>query len=134
MTIIIQIILNILINGAIYGGLAFGFYLIFRAVKFFDMSYGIIPVIAAYFVILFKEDLNLSLSISIIFSIILSVIIYLLIYFIVYKKMRKDKAKSNIFLIASLGVYTFLVSMIQIFFTSQFKTISNTLNIESINI
>lgn len=129
-----QIITNSIITASIYGLLAIGFTIIYSTVRFFDLSYAGIPVVAAYITLLFSKVLGLSLWAGIPLGILSGAITSWLVYMLVYKPLRVRKASNTIFLVAALGVYTVLISIIPMFFTSQFQTLSNLTNIQTIHI
>jgi branched-chain amino acid transport system permease protein len=127
-----QIIANILITASIYGLLAIGFNFIYSTVKFFDLSFAIIPVVGAYMVLLFAKLLGFPLWIAIALGIIIPSILALLFYTFVYKPLKERKSSTMVFLVASLGLYTIILSIIPIFFSSQFQTLSNTVTVSTI--
>lgn len=129
-----QIAANSLITASIYGLLAVGFNLIYGTVRFFDISYGAIPVIAAYMAFLFAKILGWPVWVGITLGIVSASIVSYLIYRLVYKQLRDRKASKMVFLVAALGVYTVAISLIPIFFTSQFQTLSNLVNVKTITI
>ena len=129
-----QIIANSLITASVYGLLAVGFNLIYGTVQFFDLSYGAVPVIAAYMTFLFSSILGWPIWIGIILGIVIASLSSLTVYKFVYVPLRKRKASKMVFLVAALGVYTVCISLIPIFFTSQFQTLSNLVNVTTITI
>ncbi len=129
-----QIIANSLITASVYGLLAVGFNLIYGTVGFFDLSYGAIPVIGAYMMFLFSSMLGLPIWLGIVLSVVISSIISFLVYRLVYVPLRKKKASKMVFIVASLGIYTVFTSLIPIFFSSQFQTLSNLVNVTTITI
>lgn len=129
-----QIAANSLITASIYGLLAVGFNLIYGTIRFFDISYGAIPVIAAYMAFLFAKILGCPVWVGVILGIVIASLSSYLIYKLVYKQLRDRKASKMVFLVAALGVYTVSISLIPIFFTSQFQTLSNLVNVKTVTI
>lgn len=129
-----QILANSLITASIYGLLAIGFNLIYGTVRFFDLSYAAIPVIGAYMTLFFAKTLHLPLWIAIILGITTGSVLSYTLYRLVYVKLRERKASKMVFLVAALGLYTVAISIIPIFFTSQFQTLSNLINVKVITI
>ena len=129
-----QILANSLITASVYGLLAIGFNLIYGTVRFFDLSFAAIPVIGAYMVLLFAKMLHLPLWLGIAISIIIGSLVSFGVYRLVYIPLRLRKASKMVFLVAALGLYTVAISIIPIFFTSQFQTLSNTINVTTITI
>lgn len=124
MDILSQLILNSIVAGSLYAMIALGFNLIFGVVKFFDLSYGSIAVVGAYATFYFGKILGLNIFLSVVLGILFAGIVGLLINRFVYQNLRKKKSSNMVLLIASLGVFTVLQSVVAILFSSQFKTLS----------
>jgi branched-chain amino acid transport system permease protein len=129
-----QILANSLITASVYGLLAIGFNLIYGTVRFFDLSFAAIPVIGAYMVFLFAKMLHLPLWLAVIMGVVIGSLVSYGVYRLVYVPLRTRKASKMVFLVAALGLYTVAISLIPIFFTSQFQTLSNLINIKTITI
>ncbi len=129
-----QILANSLITASVYGLLAIGFNLIYGTVRFFDLSYAAIPVIGAYMVFLFAKLLHLPLIPAVILGVVIGSLVSYLVYRLVYVPLRIRKASKMVFLVAALGLYTVAISLIPIFFTSQFQTLSNLVDVKTITI
>lgn len=132
MSIFVQIVLNIIITASIYSIISIGFNLIYSSIKSFDMSYGSLAVLGGYFVLLFYKMLNYDLALSIILSLLLTGFIGFLIDFFIYRKLRKNKASNAIFMITTIGVMTIIQSLIAIFFTNQFQSLSKDISSQKI--
>jgi branched-chain amino acid transport system permease protein len=127
MDILPQLIANSLIAGSIYALVALGFNLIFGAMRFFDLGYGALTAVGAYATFFAASTMGLATSISILAGILAAGIIGYGIERAVYRPLRNKKASNMVLLVASLGVFTVLQALIAIFFTSQFRTLPNTL-------
>lgn len=124
MDIILQLIFNSIIAGAIYSLIALGFNLIYDTTKFFNLAYGVMAAIGGYSVFYFAKTLGLNLWLAVIIGILLAGLIGWTLDKLVYLPLRKRKASNMILLVASLGAFTALQAVIAILFTSQFQTIS----------
>lgn len=134
MEIFIQLILNSLIAGSIYALIALGFNLIFGVVKFFDLGYGSMIVIGAYTTFYFTKVIGLNIFLAVFLGVLFAGIVGLLVNRFVYQNLRKKKASNMVLLIASLGVFTVLQAMTAILFSSQFKTLSQSVTTNVYNI
>lgn len=124
MNIIPQIILNSIITGAIYALVALGFNYIYGTVKFFDLGYGALTVVGAYAMFYFYKILGLGLPLSIVLSVLIAGLIGMLVYKTIYAPLRVKHSSKMMLLIASLGVLTAIQAIVAIFFTSDYKVLS----------
>lgn len=124
MEIVPQLIMNSLIAGSIYMMIALGFNLIFSTVKFFDLGYGVLTAVGGYSVFYLSNTLGLNVWLAIFVGVIVAGFIGFLADRLVYRQLRKRKASSMVFLVASLGVFTAIQAVIAIIFSSQFQTLS----------
>lgn len=119
-----QLILNSIIAGAIYTLVALGFNLIYGATKFFNLAHAIMAAIGGYAVFYFAKTLGLNIYIAIVFGVALSGLVGFGLDKFIYLPLRRRKASNMVLLVASLGAMTAMQAVIAIFFSSQFKTLS----------
>jgi branched-chain amino acid transport system permease protein len=124
MDIIPQLIVNSIIAGAIYSMIALGFNLIYGTVKFFDLGYGALIPMGGYGVFYFYKVLSLNIYLAIIISLVITGTVAFLLYKFIYSKLKARKSSSMVLLVATLGVFTAIQSIIAMLFTSQFQTFS----------
>lgn len=122
--IIFQFLANGIAQGAVYALTALGFVLIYRITKVFNIAQGATYVISAYTFFFLTRMLGLpvfiSLSLGIIFGILFAIIIEIFIFYPFYKR----EASSGVSLIASLGIYIFMVNLIALLFGNETKILS----------
>jgi len=123
MSIVIQLLINGLIAGAIYALVSSGFSLIYSTNKFVHFAHGSTIAFSAYMLYLFFAILKFNFGFSVILAVILASILGLGMNFIVYRALRKRKAAELILLIASFGLLILFESLILIFFGADVKTI-----------
>jgi len=133
-SIIPQIIANSLIAGSLYTLVGLGFFMIYRTVKFFDMSYGVLTTFGGYMMYWIFKLLGAHSILSFVLALALTGIISALMYQIVYRHLRKRESSNMVLLVASLGLFTMMQAIIAILFSSQFQTISIPVLQKSINI
>lgn len=122
-SIIPQIIANSLIAGSLYTLVALGFFMIYRTVKFFDVSYGALTAFGGFMMYwLFKQVEMQSIPAFVVALVLTGFISFLLSKF-VYQPLRKRKSSNMVLLVASLGLFTSLQAILAILFSSQFQTI-----------
>lgn len=123
MSIIMQLLFNGLIAGAIYSLVASGFSLIYSTCKFVHFAHGATIALSSYALYFLFSMSGLNFWISIVSAIIFASVLGLLINLIVYKQLRKKKASNIILLLASFALLILFESLILILFGADVKTI-----------
>ncbi len=118
-----QFFVNGVIAGIIYAITALGFSIIYRTVKFFHFTHGIVYAAGAYLAYTLFSILQINPLISLFLSIILAAILGVAIDRFVYYPLRKNKTSSLVFLLASFGVFIFLQNLLQLIFGAQILTL-----------
>lgn len=128
----IQLILNSVIAGALYGLVTLGFNLIYGTTKFFNLAHGVMATIGGYTVFYFTKILGLEIYVAVILGVVLAGLVGYGLDKFIYLPLRKRKASNMVLLVASLGAATALQAIIAIIFTSQFKTLFGKIAAKSI--
>jgi len=123
MSIVIQLLINGLIAGAIYALVSSGFSLIYSTNKFVHFAHGSTIAFSAYMLYLFFAILKFNFGFSVVLAVILASILGFAMNFVVYRALRRRKAAGVILLIASFGLLILFESLILIFFGADVKTI-----------
>jgi len=131
MSIVGQLIINSIIAGSIYAIVALGFTLIFGATKFFNLAHGVLAVVGGYAVFYFSQTLGLPILPSVIIGILLAGLVGFGFDKTIYLPLRKRKASKMVLLVASLGVFTVVQALIAMLFTSQYRTLSQSVGIQN---
>jgi branched-chain amino acid transport system permease protein len=121
MNLLLQLLLNAIVNAAIYGLLAVGFGIVYRSMRFFHIAYGAIYIIASYTVVA-ASGLPPALSIPV--GIAIGAIAGVLMDKAIYHPLERLGATPGVLFIASLGIYIFFVNLIALSFGSEAKIIS----------
>lgn len=122
--LLIQLLINGLIAGAVYALAASGFALVYYVVKFQYFSQGAIITIAAYLFFLFLDLMKLNYILAALLAIAGSVFAALITNWLVYRPLRKRKATPVVALVASIVLLIFSASLMQAFFGSGTKTLT----------
>ncbi|OHB18374.1 MAG: hypothetical protein A2749_02630 [Parcubacteria group bacterium RIFCSPHIGHO2_01_FULL_45_26] len=125
MEVFVQLTLNGLIAGSLYAMLALGFNLLYGTVKFFDVAYGTVGLVAAYTILAFGRTYDLPIVLVGLVGVATAGLLNYLIYILVYKPLRTRKASSMVMLVASFGVFSVLQALIAMVFSSQFFSLRN---------
>jgi branched-chain amino acid transport system permease protein len=119
----LQVVINGLIAGGMYGLIALGFTVIYRTVKFFHFAHGVVYAAGAYlaYTLVISSGLNPILSFFVASS--LAGVAGVGIDRLVYYPLRRQKAANLVFLLASFGVFIFLQNLIQLIYGAQILTL-----------
>jgi len=123
MSILLQLLINGLIAGAVYALVASGFSLIYSTCKFIHFAHGAVIAFSAYFLYFLFAILGLEFYISVLLSVVFASLLGYGLNFLVYKKLRDRKASDFILLISSLALLILLESLILMSFGAEVKTI-----------
>ncbi len=124
MTLLLQLLLNAIVNAAIYSLLAVGFGLVYRSMRFFHIAFGAVYIVATYVVLAVTMFHGIPLPVSIVFGITIAAIIGWMMDKTVYFPLEKVGATSGVLLIASLGIYILFVNLIALLFGNEVKILS----------
>ena len=122
-SIMIQILINGLIAGSVYTLIAIGFTIIYRTVKFFHFTHGIVYAAGAYLAYTFFILLDINPFICFYLSVFIAALLGISIDRFVYYPLRKQKTSNLVFLLASFGVFIFLQNLLQLIFGAQILTL-----------
>lgn len=123
MEYLLQVASNTLVLGSLYAILALGFNFIYRANKFFDLSYASYLLIGTYSYLALSK-IHLPEVVIFIFSILITVVFSLVIENYLYKNLRIKKSSSSVMMISSLGILTVVQAFVALIFTSNVETLS----------
>lgn len=125
MSLIYQIIFNIVFTSALYILIALSFSIIYYAVHFFHMAHAVSITAGAYLVYTMVVMWNLPLLIAIPFSIVIVTLLMLGINEWVYKLLWRKNSLSWQLMIASLGLYVIFQNVVSMLWgdgTLSFRT------------
>lgn len=100
-----QLVANAILAGSIYATVAIGFTLIYRVVKFFHFTHGIIFTLGAYYALTMSEWLAVPTVVAGIVSVAVCALTGLMLNALIFKPLRDRSAAPLVGLLASLGLY-----------------------------
>ena len=124
MGILVQLVLNGLIAGAIYALIALGFNLVYATTRFFNLAHGALAAVGGYSVFYFGQKLGLPLWVAVLLGILIAGLVGWLLNKFIYEVLRGRQASNTVLLVASLGAFTVIQAIIAIIFSSQFQTLT----------
>jgi branched-subunit amino acid ABC-type transport system permease component len=102
---VLQLVLNGVASGSIYGLVAMGFALIYQTTHFFHFSHAAVFTIGAYTLFLGYKGLHLPLEVAVAGSVAVCAVVGAVFELVVYRPMRKQGAGALPLLIVSIGLY-----------------------------
>lgn len=135
MEFFVQILINSLIAAATYTLVGFGFLLMYRTTKFFNLAYDAIIAIGGYAFLLFAQRLELGMTWGIVLGVLVTGAFSFFSELFVFRPLRRRGSSGAVLLIASLGLGIFSIGLISFLFTSQFQALhDNTVPFEAFTI
>lgn len=110
---ITQVFLNGIIEGLLLAALGLGFSIVYNSTRVFHVALGAIYTLAPY-LLMFGLKINLGWPVSLIISLTICVIISLICHEFLHWPLERQKAPTEVHLIASLGMYIVLIQIIVI--------------------
>ena len=120
---LVQLLINGLITGAVYALVALGFSLIYRATKIFHIAHAAVFTSAAYFLYFFYNQVHLDMAISIMLGLVAAGVLGGLMEKIVYHPLLKNEASSSVMLVSSIGIMTIVINTIAMIWGNETKVI-----------
>jgi branched-chain amino acid transport system permease protein len=124
LNLLMQLLANGLVQGAIYSLLAIGFGLLYRSLRFFDISYGALYTASGYFMFIFMKLLHLDVWFALLSAVVMTVLTAWILEKGVYVHFYKRSASPIVMLVASLGIYIFAENLIALLFGNEIKVLS----------
>ena len=121
---ILQFLANGIAQGSVYALVAFGFALIYRTIRVFNIAQGATYTVSAYIFFTFAKIINLPTLISLIIGIFAGIVLTTITESFIFYPLYKRDASSGIALISSLGIYIFMVNLIALFYGNETKILS----------
>lgn len=117
-----QIVINALIAGSLYGLVAASFSLIYSTNRFAHFAHGGVIISSGYFLFWLTNTLQLNLLLSAILTVVFAGLLGVCLNLFVYLPLRKRDASNSILLIASVVTLTIMQSVLTLLFGSSIKS------------
>ena len=125
MKLLLQLLANGLVNGAIFSLIAISFGLVYRTTRIFHIALGGIYTASSYFLFVFFKTMNLPLWVSLLLALFFASLLGWGIEKGGYRPFFWKEAGGGVVLIASLGIFIFLENSIALIFGNETKIISS---------
>jgi branched-chain amino acid transport system permease protein len=122
--IIVQVVMNFLIAGAVYTMIALGFNMIYWVTKFFNVAHGVFIVLGGYVVYYLHTVSGINLYMASFASMISVGFLGTTVDRLVFMPLRKRNASAVTMLVASLGILWAFQALIALVFNNEFLRIS----------
>ena len=131
MDLFLQIFVNSLVIGSLYGAIAMSFSLTYKTVRFFNLSHGAMAAIGGYIFLWLNQSASLPFIPSLALAVLAAGTTGFLIDRFIYAPQRRKKASSSVLLVVSLGVLATIEPIIAMIFGSQFRPLVTGNDIQS---
>ena len=117
-----QILVNSLVVGSVYSLITIGFNFIYGPTKFFNLAHGVVVLSGGYFFLFLTRTWTLDPFAAFFIAILAAGLLGYALDRLVYCPLRRRDASARVLLVASLGLFTLLQSLIAVTFGRQFET------------
>lgn len=124
MNLLLQLLVNGIINASIYCLLSVGFGILYRSMRFFNITLGAVYILASYTVFASLKWAGFPLGVSIAIGIAAACFFGVITDRVVFYPLEKKGAGGGVLLIASLGIYILIVNLIALVFGNEVKILS----------
>lgn len=115
---VVQLVVDSIVSGAIYALLAFGFTITYGTLNFFNMAHGATFTVGAYFFYCFQTLLRLPNAWGALLAVIATALVMVLVDLVAYGRLRAQHAPSWAMVVSSIGVAIFIEAVISLLFGS----------------
>jgi branched-chain amino acid transport system permease protein len=129
-----QLIANGVLAGSIYAVVAVGFALIYRVVRFFHFTHGLIFTLGAYQAYELQACCEFTLPWSALTSLAVAALAGLLLNATIFTPLKNRRAAALVAMLASLGLYVIGQNIIAIFFGDQTLSIQGAVVVTGLDI
>lgn len=118
--------------GSVYALVALGYTMVYGIAKMLNFAHGDVIMVGGYTIFVMLTQFNMSMPVAVIAAIIVCALLGFTVEKLAYKPLRK--ASPLAVLITAIGVSYLLQNLALLKFTSEFKAITNFINIKPITI
>jgi branched-chain amino acid transport system permease protein len=122
--LLLQLLFNGVVVGAVYGLLAVGFGLIFTATRIFHFAHGAVYTLAGYIVYSLTNTLGWPLGVAIAAAMIVCGVLSGAIEVLVYRPLRARRASPLVILIASLSILVLAQNLLAISYGNEIRSLA----------
>lgn len=128
MNLLLQLLTNGIVNGALFAVLACAFGMVYRTARVFHIAFAGLFLVGPYTSFTASRSFSLPLSIAILAGIAAGALAGWLIERVLYRPLLHRKATSSAVMVASLGAFVVLVNVAAILYGNEVKTIERELS------
>ena len=121
----IQLLVNGLSTGAVYGIIAVGFALIYSVLKFSNFSHGGAMTVSAYMALIITRTMNSSIWLTLLLAAIAGGLINIGVEFIGFRRLRRSQKQVVIYFVSSVTIGMLLENLIALTFSGTFYSYPN---------
>lgn len=124
MMLLLQLLVNGLINAALYAMLAVGFGIVWRSLRVFHIMYGGLYVLCSYAFIILTSRFEMPMPAAIVMTMAFGFALGCMTELALYGPFHRKRASFTVVLIASLGVFVAATNAVVIGFGNELQSVS----------
>lgn len=122
---LIQLLANGVVMGAIYALVALGFALVYNTTRIFHIAYAVLYMVSPYFLLTFYKTLQFPFLTAFLIAVFLTMLLSVIIELFVYRPLDRKKSSLNVILISSIGVMIVVVNMVAMLYGNETKILTS---------
>lgn len=122
---LIQLLANGVVMGAIYALVALGFALIYNTTRIFHIAYAVLYMVCPYFLLTFYKTLQFPFLAAFLIAVFLAMLLSVIIELFVYRPLDRKKSSLNVILISSIGVMIVVVNVVAMLYGNETKILTS---------
>jgi branched-chain amino acid transport system permease protein len=123
MNLLLQLLANGLVNGAVFAMLAVGFGLVWRSIRVFHIAYGALFVSSAYCFHVLVTQVGLPAFLSVVLTLAFSLATGIGVEVGFYRPFYSQRASSSVVMIASLGLLVATENIVVLIFGNELRSV-----------
>ena len=125
MNLFLQLMVDGIVNGALYAMLAVGFGIVWRSFRVFHIAYGGLYVACAYAFYVSVEIAHIPVAVSVMLTLVFAALAGWFMEFMLYRPFYRKVTSPHASLIASLGVFIVIENLVSLIFGNELKGVSS---------
>lgn len=121
---LLQLLVNGLVMGAIYALVALGFALVYNTTRIFHIAYSVLYVFAPYMILTFYRNMGTPFYLAFPIAILLTILLSVLMELLIYRPLSRKKSSSTVVLISSIGIMIVFINLIAMFYGNETKILN----------
>lgn len=120
---LLQLLLNGLVTGALYAVIASGFAVAYNATRVFNISYSALLLIPSFVLYTLYRQCAIPFPVAITIAVLTGILTGVLLELSVFRPLERKSSSPNIYLVSSIGVSIVLINLLSLIYGNETKVV-----------